>query len=56
MEDVLSLTLHGTRNTRLISLRRTPPIPRRLLEALDVHERVTFVNHDWGSGLGFDRG
>src|SRR6266481_3619819 len=24
------------------------------LEALDVHERVTFVIHDWGSALGFD--
>ncbi len=26
----------------------------RLLAALDVTERVTFVLHDWGSGLGFD--
>jgi haloalkane dehalogenase len=25
-----------------------------LLEALDVHQRVTFVIHDWGSALGFD--
>jgi haloalkane dehalogenase len=25
-----------------------------LLESLDVHERVTFVIHDWGSALGFD--
>jgi haloalkane dehalogenase len=25
-----------------------------LLEDLDVHERVTFVIHDWGSALGFD--
>jgi haloalkane dehalogenase len=25
-----------------------------LLEALAVHERVTFVVHDWGSALGFD--
>jgi haloalkane dehalogenase len=25
-----------------------------LLEALNVHERVTLVVHDWGSGLGFD--
>src|SRR6201990_189658 len=25
-----------------------------LLEALDVHERITFVIHDWGSALGFD--
>ena len=25
-----------------------------LLEPLDVHERVTFVIHDWGSALGFD--
>jgi haloalkane dehalogenase len=25
-----------------------------LLEALDVHERVTLVVHDWGSALGFD--
>jgi haloalkane dehalogenase len=25
-----------------------------LLEALDVHERITFVVHDWGSALGFD--
>ncbi len=25
-----------------------------LLEALDVHDRVTFVVHDWGSALGFD--
>ena len=25
-----------------------------LLEALDVHERVTLVLHDWGSALGFD--
>src|SRR5215475_11826189 len=25
-----------------------------LLKALDVHERVTFVVHDWGSALGFD--
>src|SRR5262249_36898837 len=25
-----------------------------LLEALDVHEGVTFVIHDWGSALGFD--
>ena len=25
-----------------------------LLEELDVHERVTFVVHDWGSALGFD--
>ena len=25
-----------------------------LLAALDVHERVTFVIHDWGSALGFD--
>src|SRR5258707_1116510 len=24
------------------------------LDALDVHERVTFVIHDWGSALGFD--
>jgi haloalkane dehalogenase len=26
----------------------------RLLEALEVRERVTFVLHDWGSALGFD--
>ena len=26
----------------------------RLLEALDVTDRVTLVLHDWGSGLGFD--
>jgi haloalkane dehalogenase len=25
-----------------------------LLEALGVHDRVTFVIHDWGSALGFD--
>src|SRR5260370_7898283 len=25
-----------------------------LLAALGVHERVTFVIHDWGSALGFD--
>jgi haloalkane dehalogenase len=25
-----------------------------LLEALDLHERVTLVIHDWGSALGFD--
>src|SRR5882757_6751750 len=25
-----------------------------LLDALDVHERVIFVIHDWGSALGFD--
>src|SRR6266511_1378016 len=25
-----------------------------LLEALDVHERVTLIVHDWGSALGFD--
>ena len=25
-----------------------------LLEALDLHERVTLVVHDWGSALGFD--
>jgi len=25
-----------------------------LLDALDVHQRVTFVVHDWGSALGFD--
>ena len=25
-----------------------------LLEALDVHDRVTLVVHDWGSALGFD--
>jgi len=25
-----------------------------LLETLDVHQRVTFVIHDWGSALGFD--
>jgi haloalkane dehalogenase len=25
-----------------------------LLDALDVHEQVTFVVHDWGSALGFD--
>jgi haloalkane dehalogenase len=25
-----------------------------LLESLNVHERVTFVIHDWGSALGFD--
>jgi haloalkane dehalogenase len=25
-----------------------------VLEALDVHERVTLVVHDWGSALGFD--
>jgi len=25
-----------------------------LLEALDVHDQVTFVVHDWGSALGFD--
>src|SRR5215468_1799745 len=25
-----------------------------LLDGLDVHERVTFVVHDWGSALGFD--
>src|SRR5262249_19378568 len=25
-----------------------------LLMALDVHEQVTFVVHDWGSALGFD--
>ena len=25
-----------------------------LLDALDVHERVTFVIHDWGSALGFN--
>jgi haloalkane dehalogenase len=25
-----------------------------LLDALDVHERVTLVIHDWGSALGFD--
>lgn len=39
---------------RLVSLRRAPPLPRALLEALDVRERVTFVIHDWGSALGFD--
>lgn len=27
-----------------------------LLEALDVHQNVTFVVHDWGSALGFDWG
>jgi haloalkane dehalogenase len=27
---------------------------RRYLDAPDVHERVTFVIHDWGSALGFD--
>jgi haloalkane dehalogenase len=27
---------------------------RRYLDALDVHDRVTFVIHDWGSALGFD--
>jgi haloalkane dehalogenase len=27
-----------------------------LLEALDVHERVILVVHDWGSALGFDWG
>src|SRR5499426_3990356 len=27
-----------------------------LLDALDVHERVTLVVHDWGSALGFDWG
>src|SRR6266478_5258004 len=26
----------------------------RLLETLEVRERVTFVLHDWGSALGFD--
>ena len=26
-----------------------------LLDGLDVRERVTFVIHDWGSALGFDR-
>ncbi len=25
-----------------------------LLDRLDVHERVTFIIHDWGSALGFD--
>jgi len=25
-----------------------------LLDGLDVHERITFVVHDWGSALGFD--
>jgi len=25
-----------------------------LLDAMDVHQRVTFVVHDWGSALGFD--
>jgi haloalkane dehalogenase len=25
-----------------------------ILEALDVHERVTFVVYGWGSALGFD--
>jgi haloalkane dehalogenase len=27
---------------------------RYLDKALNVHERVTFVIHDWGSALGFD--
>src|ERR1700741_1714983 len=30
------------------------PSPAALLEALEVHERVTLVVHDWGSALGFD--
>src|SRR5215468_2760382 len=43
--------LHRPRPDRHVDHRRYLDA---LLEALDVHEWVTFVIHDWGSALGFD--
>jgi haloalkane dehalogenase len=51
MGDSDKLSDSGPRSYRFVEHRRYLDA---LLEALDVHERVTFVIHDWGSALGFD--
>jgi haloalkane dehalogenase len=51
MGDSDKLPASGPGSYRFIEHRRYLDA---LLEALDVHERVTFIVHDWGSALGFD--
>src|SRR5215510_2459732 len=51
MGDSAKLPASGPGSYRFVEHRRYLDA---LLEALDVHERVTFVVHDWGSALGFD--
>src|ERR1700730_7581280 len=51
MGDSDKLPDSGPRSYRFVEHRRYLDA---LLEALDVHERVTLVLHDWGSALGFD--
>ena len=51
MGDSAKLPNSGPGSYRFVEHRRYLDA---LLEALGVHERVTFVIHDWGSGLGFD--
>jgi haloalkane dehalogenase len=51
MGDSDKLPESGPRSYRFVEHRRYLDA---LLEDLDVHERVTFVIHDWGSALGFD--
>src|SRR5262245_13837533 len=51
MGDSDKLPVGGPGSYRFVEHRRYLDA---LLEALDVHERVTFVIHDWGSALGFD--
>ena len=51
MGDSAKLPNSGPGSYRFVEHRRYLDA---LLEALGVHERVTFVIHDWGSALGFD--
>ena len=51
MGDSAKLTDSGPGSYRFVEHRRYLDA---LLEQLGVHERVTLVVHDWGSGLGFD--
>ena len=51
MGDSEKLSDSGPSSYRFVDHRRYLDV---LLEALGVHERVTFVIHDWGSALGFD--
>jgi haloalkane dehalogenase len=51
MGDSDKLPDSGPRSYRFVEHRRYLDA---LLEALNVHEQVTFVIHDWGSALGFD--
>jgi haloalkane dehalogenase len=51
MGDSEKLANSGPSSYRFIEHRRYLDV---LLETLGVHDRVTFVVHDWGSALGFD--